>query len=393
MEAFYTEYLYKELQGRIARLQQRMQQESVEACLITTNVNLYYFLGRVIDGCAYITQTGNPWIFIRRPVELAHERLRYIRKVEQISEIMAHEGIACPAVLMLENDEITYSDSVRYKDTLRPSAIKNSSVMLRELRSVKSAYELSQLRLSAKLQSQALLQVPLLYRPGMSDHDLSVEIERAFRQRGCLGLFRMYGQSLEGFMGSVLAGNNALAPSPYDFALGGAGMHPSIPWGHRGIPLEEGMSVMVDINGNFTGYIADCSRVFSVGRLTEKAYYAHHISLDIQQALAEMGREGVACEDLYLKACDIVEKHNLQDCFMGAAQKARFVGHGVGLVINELPVLCKRNKTPLIKGQTIAIEPKFVLEGVGAVGTENTYVVGDNGLEKITNAPEEIIEL
>jgi len=58
-----------------------------------------------------------------------------------------------------------------------------------------------------------------------------------------------------------------------------------------------------------------------------------------------------------------------------------------------LPVLCDRNKELLETNMTIALEPKFIIKGVGAVGTENTYVVTDKGMEKLTFAPEDIIEL
>ena len=73
------------------------------------------------------------------------------------------------------------------------------------------------------------------------------------RQLGSLGMFRVFGSTMEAAQASVLAGSNAEAASPYDFALGGNGMHPSLPIGHNGVKLEEGMAVMVDFGGNFNG--------------------------------------------------------------------------------------------------------------------------------------------
>ena len=78
-------------------------------------------------------------------------------------------------------------------------------------------------------------------------------------------------------MGSVLTGDNAAVPSPYDFALGGEGLDPALPGGVNGSPLKEGQSVMVDLGGNFNGYMGDMSRVFSIGKLSEKAYAAHQV--------------------------------------------------------------------------------------------------------------------
>lgn len=393
MDQIFTDRMHDELQIRWDNLQTRMKAENVNACLITSNVDIYYMLGRIISGYVYILQEGEPWIFVRKPVELEGDKVRYIRKAEQIPDILAAEGIALPNILLMEGDELPYSEWMRYQDALRPVAVVNGSSLIRELRSVKTEYELEQLKFSARLQSQALREVPLLYRSGMTDHQLTVEVERIFRLKGCLGAFRIYGRSMEAFMGSTLVGDNAAYPSPFDFALGGEGMHPSLPIGHKGTLLEPGMSVMIDINGNFSGYISDQSRTFSIGKIDEKADYAHRVSLDIQDELAEMGKPGVSCGELYDRAMEIVVRHNLQDCFMGTKQQAKFVGHGIGLVINELPVICGNNKMELKEGNAIALEPKFVINGVGAVGTENSFIVKNNGMEKITFAPEEIIEL
>jgi Xaa-Pro aminopeptidase len=79
---------------------------------------------------------------------------------------------------------------------------------------------------------------------------------------------------------------------------------------------------------------------------------------------------------------------------MGApGENARFVGHGVGLELDEFPVLAQGFKVPLLAGQTIAIEPKFVMPGKGVIGIENTFAVSDGGGVKLTDMPDDIIFL
>lgn len=78
---------------------------------------------------------------------------------------------------------------------------------------------------------------------------------------------------------------------------------------------------------------------------------------------------------------------------MGTHFQAKFVGHGVGLEINELPVLTPRSNDVMQPGMIFAFEPKFVLAGIGAVGIENTFLVTEMGVEKITLLDESIIEL
>ena len=194
-------------------------------------------------------------------------------------------------------------------------------------------------------------------------------------------------------MGTVLAGDNGGAVSPYDFALGGAGLHPSLPVGQSGVAMKEGMSVMVDIAGNFYGYLTDCTRTFAVGRLAEKAVFAHQVSINICDAVAAAGKPGARCEDLYNLALKMAADAGLADCFMGAAQKAKFIGHGTGLVINEQPVLGARSKDVLEAGMCIALEPKFVIPGTGAVGIEDTFLVTASGMEVLTPCDRELVSL
>lgn len=248
-------------------------------------------------------------------------------------------------------------------------------------------------RRSGIAHAKAYEQIPSVYRPGMTDCQLSIEIERLMRLEGCLGIFRTFGQSMEIFMGSLLAGDNATAPAPYDFALGGEGLDPSLPISVNGALLQPGQSFMVDMGGNFYGYMGDMSRVFSIGKLPEKASVAHQVCLDIQEAVVEKAKPGAVCEDLYNLAIDIVTKAGFADNFMGATQKAKFIGHGIGLEINEMPVLAPRMKQELEPGMVFALEPKIVLPGIGPVGIENSWVVTAEGVEKLTLCKEEIVEL
>lgn len=386
-----TMTLQEDLKQRTRRLATML--EEAEAAVIATPVNIFYLTGRIINGYVYIDGSANRLVFLRRPLGINETGYHYIRKVEQIPDLLREYGIRVPEKLLLETDELPYNDCMRICKAFGCEKPGNATKALRSLRSIKSGYEIGLLRQSARLQSEALAEIPALFKPGMTDHELCVECERLFRMKGCLGLFRTYGTDMEGFMGSLLAGDNADTPSPYDFALGGAGMHPSLPLGDNGTALREGIAVMVDINGNFNGYIADQSRTFSVGRLPDEAYRAHEVSLSIHHSISEIAKEGTVCEDLYALALDIAEKNGLKDRFMGHRQQAKFVGHGIGLQINELPVLCAKNTSCLQQGNVIAIEPKFIIDGVGAVGIENSYAVNADGLEKLTTAEENILQL
>ena len=372
-----------------------MASENADACVITSNVNLWYTTDQLIMGCLYIPAQGEPLLFVRRPVGLSGDRIFYIRKVEQLVEILNERDVPLPRRVMLEGDILTHAEWLRYEALFAPAIAVNGSPAIRQVRGVKTDAELEIIRRSGKIHADVYRKIPGLYRSGMTDLELSIEIEREMRLAGNLGILRIFGQSMEVFFGSVLTGDNASEPSPYDFALGGKGVHPSLPVGSDNSMLRHGTTVMIDVGGNFEGYLTDMTRMYSIGRLPERGYAAHQTALDIQNEIAVMAKPGVSCEDMYNLAVKMAERAGLADCFMGSRQQARFIAHGVGVELNELPVVGARSRDIFTPGMVLALEPKFVLEGIGAVGIENTFIVTDKGLEKVTilSNDEEIVDL
>lgn len=378
---------------RYNKIFKALQASDADALLINTNVNIYYTAGLIFSGYIYLDKSGNLFYFVKRPVGLQGELVVYIRKPEEIPALLQEADVPMPKRIALELDYTSYSDITRIAHVFKDAEITNGSTIMRNVRATKTPYEIEKIRISATRHEAAYGHIEAMYEEGMTDFELQIEIERRLRMEGCLGIFRVAGPSMEVFMGSLLSGNNADVPSPYDFALGGSGLDESLPIGCNGTLIKQGSTVMVDLCGNFTGYMTDMSRTFSVGQIPELAHRAHATSRDIHETLRAMARPGVAAAEMYNTAYDIAAKAGLSDYFMGHTQHAGFIGHGVGIEINELPVLAPRSRDILAEGNIIAIEPKFVIPGTGAVGVENTYLVTGNGIECLTNFKEEIIPL
>ena len=390
----YNPVFASEALARKEKIQAALRRLPADALLLADNANLYYTSSRVFCGYTYVPAEGDMIYFVRRPVGLAGDNVVYIRKPEQIIEEMQKRGLPFPQTLLVEGDSLSYNEYTRLASAFSSSRIlPGGTALIRQVRAVKTPFEIGMIRQSAASHDMLYRHIPKLYTPGMTDLEFSIEIERAARQHGSLGIFRIFGRSMEIFMGNVLAGENADTPTPYDFAMGGAGLDDSLPIGCNGTTIHPGQTVMVDVNGNFTGYMTDLSRVYSLGEIPEKARHAHAVSLEIEQAVMSMARPGVAASELYDEALAIARDRKVEDYFMGHRQKAGFVGHGVGIEINEQPVLAPRSRDVLEAGMVFALEPKFVIPGVGPVGIENTFLVTDDGVERLTNCEEEIRSL
>ena len=381
-----------DLQIRYKRIQGLLKDQKSDACLLNSFVNIYYLTGRIFDGYFYLPVEGDPVCFVRKPVDFEAERVVFIRKPEDIPGLLGQMGLALPATLALEADQLTYNDYIRLQKAFAPESCLNATAMLRESRMIKTPWEIEQFRYSSKQHSLSYVSNSSLFQAGMTDMEFQYQMELNMRRNGSLGIFRAFGSNMDIFMGSVLTGDNASKPSPCDFALGGAGSC-ALPVGANGTPINPGQTVMVDLAGNFTAYLSDMTRVYACGELPETAYAAHQVSVDMHNWLMEAGKPGLPCAEIYKHSLRMAEEAGLSANFMGTVQQAKFVGHGVGIEINELPVLMERSKDLLCPGMVFAYEPKFVLPGIGAVGIENTYLVTEAGLEKLTVFEEGIIPL
>lgn len=380
---------------RTGRLRSLMEKAGIVCALIRDNANIYWLTGRVFRGYIYIdTRLETPLYFVRQPNHLRDVRegaVHFIRKPEQIATMLAEASVTVDAPVALELDSDAYSEAVRLAAVFGQQPQHNISPVVRLARAVKTPAEQAMLRESGIRQSYVYERIPRLYREGMTDIEFQIEIERASRLEGCLGQFRVAGSDMELFMGNVLTGDNADTPSPYDFAMGGEGADPSIPVGADGTVIKPGAPVMVDVNGNYTGYMTDMTRMYSAAPLDSRAVELNRLSADICDALAAMMKPGVEAKALYEKALAMATEAGYADYFMGHRYHAGFVGHGIGIEVNEQPVLAPRSRDILEEGNVIAVEPKFVLPGLGAVGVENTYIVrAEVPAERITNARTDI---
>lgn len=382
-----------ELELRLSKVRYNMGMTELDAMLVAYPTNLYYLAGGIYRGYVYIPKEGEAIYFLIPPSESDFPQVRLIHKPELIPEILQKEGYDMPKRIGLEFQDLTYSEVERLKNVFTGAIAGDCTMVMRRARMIKTPYEIKLMREDGLRQATVYSQIKHCYQEDMTDLEFQIEIERVLRRTGCLGYLRASGNRMQLNMGSVLSGPNADAPSPYDFSMGGAGIDPSLPVGASGEIMKPGMAVMVDMNGGFNGYQTDMTRCWSIGEVPELAKRAHRCSIDILDDLAKFAKPDIRISEVYARAEKLAAEAGLKDYFMGHRHKVPFIGHGVGIELNEMPVIMRRNTDPLLRDMTIAIEPKFVIPDVGAVGVENTYLVTDDGLENLTVLDETLKEL
>lgn len=387
-----------ELNMRIEKLQRELARVELDGALIVGNTDLYYFSGTVPTGFLYVPCEGKPILMVRKDFERARqesalEQVVPLDSMRKLAPTLQEYGYR-PQRLGMELDILPVKDHHRYQSIFGSSShIEDISGIIKQQRAVKSDYEIRLTRETAAIHRQVFEKIPGLIREGMTDLELSARIECELRMAGHLGATRFRGFNLELFMGQVLAGETAAAPSCYDTPLGGKGLSPLFPQGPSGTVIAPGRPISVDFMGNYNGYMVDQTRMYCLGRFPSKLAEAFKVALEVQQMVEEQAKPGANAALIYEQALKIAAGAGLAGHFMGYGQPVSFIGHGVGLEVNELPVLAKGIEIILQPGHIFAVEPKFVFPGLGVAGLENTYLVTETGVEKLTTLPDQVLEL
>ncbi len=379
-----------ELDHRIERFQRDLTAAGLDGALILQNTDLFYLAGTVQQAHLYVPAAGSPVLMVRKSLERARaesalDHIVALNSPRQIADILQAHGHAPPQRLGMELDVIPAALYLQYTRLFADAALVDISPSLRQVRAVKSRYELDLMREAGRQADAVAGSVKTIIREGMTEVELAGRVEAEARRRGHQGIVRMRMFGGEMFYGHLLAGPPAAVPSYLASPTGGTGVSPAVAQGAGFDRIRPGEPILLDYVFAWQGYIADHTRIFALNELPADLLNAHQAMLELQTIIRHQARPGTPAGDLYTSAVAWAADNGWGDWFMGADdQRIRFIGHGVGLELDEYPFLAKGQDMPLAEGMTIALEPKLIIPGRGVVGIENTHVVTADGLEPLT---------
>ncbi|WP_192705359.1 M24 family metallopeptidase [Paenibacillus sp. OAS669] len=391
---------------RIQRLQERLRQSQMDGCMITQNVDLYYFTGSMQTGYLFVPRDGEAGFFVRRSVVRAQEESAITvealgsfrsfgkRLAEVFSPLFQQAAGSRRLKLAAEFDVLPVQQLMRLQNVLPDVEWVDGSTIVRELRMIKSASEIACIKEAARVIDLAFEHSLGILKPGMTELELMAGIEQFIRLQGHIGVMRMRGYNQEVITGMVGAGDAAATPSYFDGPAGGRGLSAAVPQSVSRRPIQANEPILLDVGCCIDGYVIDQTRTIVIGDLPEDLIQAYDTSEQILRSVEEMLKPGTVCERLYMHSLLMAHDAGLSDHYMGFGDdQVKFLGHGIGLEIDELPVLAKGFSYPLQQGMVIAIEPKFTFPQRGVVGIENSYAITDTGFEKLTVTREGLIRI
>ncbi|MDL2269212.1 Xaa-Pro peptidase family protein [Desulfosarcina sp. OttesenSCG-928-A07] len=386
-----------EITPRIAHLQASLNQMGLDGAMILQNTDLFYFSGTIQQGHLYIPAEGEPVFMVHKNFERARMEsplgtLIKLDSPKSVMDLIQKNGLKPPTIMGMELDVMPASTYFYYKKIFPHVEIQDISGPIRKIRAIKSAYEVDLIRKAAALSDEVTEMMPSLLKVGMTEVDLAGRVEAEARRRGHQGLVRMRMWGAEMFYGHLMAGPSAAVPSCIPSPTGGPSVSPAVAQGPGFRKIQPGDLVLLDYVFAWKGYLADSTRIFSLGEPSPEMVAAHTAILEMQARLKPMGKPGALAGDLYQEAMAFASQRGISENFMGAGEnRVRFIGHGVGLELDELPVIAQGQRMALEAGMTIALEPKMIFPDVGVVGIENTHLVTPDGFEQLTHAEESIV--
>lgn len=381
-----------EIDARLKRLRSRLEKEKIDGALIVETADLFYFSGTAQQAFLYVPVDGAAVLMVKKDAQRAFAE----SAIEQICALRSQKEmpgvIGSPKTLGMELDVLPVN-MYRYFQELFPAVqIVDISHAVRCLRAVKSAYEIDIIRQASRLSDQLAAFVPRVLEPGMPEIELAGLIEAEARRLGHQGMIRMRGWNSSLFYGHIMAGASAAVASSLASPTGGMGTTPVFPQGSSFAPIKVGEPVLMDMAFGYRGYLSDHTRIYAIDSLDDDLLAAHDAMLEIQELVKQTARPGMTAGAVYQLAAERVAELGYGDNFMGAGDgRVRFVGHGIGIELDEYPILAQGQKMVLEEGMVVAVEPKAVFPGRGVVGIENTHIVTKSGLEQLGRYTETVV--
>ena len=388
-----------ELQNRMEQFKIIMENSNPgwEIAVIFSKINLYYFTGTMQDGMLIIHRDDEPIFWVRRSYERAlNESLfRNIRQMNSYRDA-AQNTSKIPETIYLETEVVPIALYSRFQKHFPFKNFKPLDKVIATVRAVKSEYELSLMRNAGKIHEHVLEYiVPGILKEGMSEAELAVDLFKVMIDEGHHGVTRFGMFDTEIILGQIGFGESSIYPSYFNGPGGNYGMSPSVPLiGSRDRKLKVGDLVFIDAGCGYDGYNTDKTMTYMFKKsLPNSAIEIHCKCVEIQNEISNMLKPGAIPSEIYNEIMENLDTEFLEN-FMGYGdRRVNFLGHGIGLLIDELPVIARGFNEPLKEGMVFAIEPKKGIKNIGMVGIENTFIVTPNGGECITGNNPGLIKL
>jgi len=383
--------------ARIQQLQETIRERHLAGAVLFHSRDVLYYSGTaqpaylVVLPDDYLLFVSRGYDFAQRDCGLPAERMVAEGKVNQICRRM-FPGPGAGARVGTEFDLLTLAHARRLEEALHGRELVDITPEVLHQRLAKDAAETDAIRKACAAVHAGHEAVLARLKPGLSELELSAHVEAAQRLAGHEGMIFLRTADPVMGRGCLGSGPNLRETSGTVYTLTGVGLSSAVPVGASRRVIQAGDLVLVDLPACVEGYHADQSRTYAVGRAPERAVDLFGRLREVADCLIARVRPGMSCGEMVGLAFSRAEELGLAESFMRFQRgtKAHFIGHGIGLEVNEVPLLTWNSEIVLPPGAVLALE-MHVMEPEGiTVKLEDTLHLTDDGLQLLTLSPREL---
>lgn len=354
------------MKKRLVILREMMRKQSLEAVIFTCPANSLYLSGfSGSSGCLIVDRHAAFLVTDFRYTEQAREQAPHYRVVtwredfvKTLAGLVADRGWG---MLCFEKKDITYDLYQRLYGAL-PAKLVPVDGLAEEMRMVKDPGEIDILMRGARCLDQAFTHILSLMEPGITEQEISMELEFYLRRLGASG-----------------------ASFPFIVASGERGAMP------HGIATDKELSrgdlVTMDFGAVFDSYATDMTRTVCLGEPDSRQREIYEIVRQAQEAAVLGIRPGMTGREADFLARQVIVEAGYGENF------GHGLGHGVGLGTHELPTLSPRSEKALAPGMVVTAEPGIYIPGWGGVRIEDMLLVTEDGVSRMTSSSRDLISI
>ncbi len=389
------------MEHRIRALQQRLSAEGIDAALLVYSRDVLYYTGTAQPSCLVVTpgdytlHVRSGFEFAARDVFIAREKLAEERRLEKVLAGTLSRLVRKPGKIGTELDILTAEQFEALWKAAPGAEFVNISPVTLEQRKAKEPGEIEGLRRACKAVHAGHEAVLATLREGVTELELAAAVENAHRLAGHEGIFFIRLPDFFMSRGPIGAGPNLSKISGVVYTITGVGLSPAVPAGPSRRPIRRGETVIVDIPTLVDGYHADQTRTYCVGKAGRDIHALYNDLLAVADHLVSAIRPGMTGRDVYRIARQKADELGRSREFMafGGGKASHILGHGIGLELNEPPILAEYDASPVPEHCVVALDMHMMAGGGEVVKLEDMVLVSEGGNEILTKTPRRLFDV
>jgi Xaa-Pro aminopeptidase len=382
----------EEIETRISKVKKLMEKASLDGAFFHYKIDYYYLAGTMQDSLLFIPLDEEPILFVKREITRARREspIGKIVPFRSVKDIFAH--IKPMKRIGLQLDVIPYNDVVKFKAHLGNAELVDVSPLTKEVRKVKSPFEIGIIEKAAEIAKKVYAKVPEFLKEGITEIELGGIMEAYAKTLGHEGLLRVRSLNYEAYTWHILSGRTGSIVSQSDSPMGGLGLSPAFPVGASMKKIKRNEPILVDFGISYHGYHMDLTRMYAIGSMPDIFVGAYEACREIHYRVLDKALEGAISKELFEYSRQLADKMGYGDYYLGYGHhKVRFLAHGIGVELAEFPYIAATHEYPIEDGSVFAIEPKMVFPKKGACGIENTVIIEKGKYRILSDSDERII--